>query len=167
MRSRVAGFSLLMLLGVSAVSLSKEPEKGIGGKWATAAVATVTRQPKTLIIGQRLGPPSPARTPALPAPAQPAAPLAGVALTLELKVNQDKLTGAVGEVIKDVKVKVENGVIRENKFTFQTTQKSADVRITTLWEGELKDANTLIVRRLTPEGKPLGQEGDLEFRRAK
>jgi hypothetical protein len=183
-------------LMVFAAGYATDRETGIGGKWATDPVRTA--RPDTTnggIIGRVLQSASDVATQQVPTgrggggamggprrgvQIDTSAPLVvekgsspdGVALIMELKLNKEKLTGKVTEVVSGSKFDVETAAVMGNKLQFLTYKKVMSIKVETVYKGELVDESTLAITRWTASGKPvdLKEDGSAEtliFKRSK
>jgi hypothetical protein len=91
----------------------------------------------------------------------------GVALTMELKVDKNKITGSVTEVVTKTKTTIEPGKVDGNKFEFTVWVKKGDVKLGTVYTGELTDPMTIELKRTMVGGNPVKGDPDvLVFHRA-
>jgi hypothetical protein len=173
---------------------AKDKETGIAGKWATDAVRDAVPDKKsdsfTTRLLQQAGDVAVSRVPTGRGPGgggpggrprsidmsdavvlEKGSSPGGPALILDLKLNKNKLTGEVMEVVSGAKVDVEEASVTGSTFKFTTYKKVVNVKVATIYKGELVDESTISLTRWSNSDKavdtnPDGSVQPLIFKRA-
>jgi hypothetical protein len=97
--------------------------------------------------------------------------LSGPAITMELKVSKNKVTGNITEILaddlSDQKLKIEDGTIEGAKFKFVTYKKAGGIELPIYWTGEIASEKTIYLTRKLTSGKSLDEVEKVTFTRIK